>query len=74
MRWVRRSLEQAGELARDEELRHRRQAIEERTYAQDLQSDDHHAPGVLCGVWIEPSVVTVSSVQHEPVRRPRSAR
>ena len=31
-------LEQAAELARDEELRHRRQPVEERTYAEQLEA------------------------------------
>ena len=32
-------LEHAAELARDEELRHRREAVEERTYAEQLEAD-----------------------------------
>ena len=43
-------VEQAAELAGDEELRHRRQAVEERTYAEQLQSDDHDPPGGV--MWV----------------------
>ena len=36
---VRRSSSNAAELARDEELRHRREPVEERTYAEQLEAD-----------------------------------
>ena len=67
MRWVRRSLQPAGQLARDEELRHRHQSVEERTYAEDLQQDEDHASrGVVRGLDRAERRHRVER-QHEPV-------
>src|ERR1019366_8464778 len=60
-------VEQAAELAGDEELGDGRQAIEERTYAKQLERDDDCAPGGAVGVLDRAERGDRIERPHEPV-------